>query len=51
MKNLARTRNAYLVIAAAVPVGTVAGDDVEIGDQGLRGTALTNRVTTALLSD
>lgn len=51
MKNLGRTRNAQISIPASVAVGTLAGQVVPIGADGLHGLTLTDRVTTAQLND
>ncbi len=49
-KNLNRTRNAQLIIAAAVAAGTASGDVVLIGASGLKGYAHTDRATTATIA-
>lgn len=49
-KNENRTRDAQIVIAAPVPVGTVSGDIV-IFTGGLTGWATTDRITQAYLDD
>lgn len=50
MKNLHMTRSAQIVIACAVAAGTVSGDVVLVGAEGLTGLALTNRATTATIN-
>lgn len=50
MKNLHMTRSAQIVIACAVAAGTVSGDVVLVGAEGLTGVALTNRATTATIN-
>lgn len=50
-KNIKHTRNSNVALALPVPAGTVGGDVVLLGSAGLRGVAINDRATTALINE
>jgi hypothetical protein len=52
MKNLRHTRRSNIVLALAVPAGTVAGDVISIGPaEGLTALALTDEATSTTIDE